>query len=321
MGLYPKQVTEYLALEGIPRGPNSKIFVVDPVHGDDDNAGDRWSQPLATVAAALALCTTAHHDVVLVIASPTAVTETEAIAWDKNETHLIGMGTPTRYGKRTRIISGADDLSPWITISGSGCMFKNLRLVHEQASDAHSLVCVQLSGERNYFENVEFCGNVAAAQAIDAGASLQIAAGGSENLFKHCTFGMDTVAGATGLMAMVINASAGAARNRWEDCIFQGYAGSTAAGLIEFMNATALDRAWVFKNCEFVNLGTSTMASVFVFTGGTDAASKRVLLMNCWKIGATDWDHGNTGLVYMDMPISTGVQGATDSGQLIVTSG
>lgn len=321
MGLYPKQVEEYLALCGIPRGPNSKIFVVDPVHGDDDNAGDRWTQPLATVSAAEDKCTTGHHDVVLVVGSPTAIEEDAAIVWDKNNTHLVGMGAPTRFGKRTRIISAADDLSPWITISGAGNMFVNLRLVHEQASDADSLVAVRISGERNYFENVEFCGNVAAAQAIDAGASVQIAAGGSENLFKDCVFGVDTTTGGTGLMSLVVNASAGAARNRFEDCVFHAYAGHTAQGFIEFMNATALDRAWVFKRCEFVNLGGSTMASVFVFTGGTDASSKRVLLIDCWKIGATDWDHANTGLVYLDMAVPTGVQGATNSGQLIVTSG
>jgi len=321
MSLYPKEIKEYLALCGIPRGPNSKYYLVDPVHGDDDNPGDRWTKPLKTVSAAEDLCVTGHHDTVLVAGSMTAVTETAAITWDKNLTHLVGLGAPTRYGKRTRIISGADGLSPWITISGAGCHFKNLRLVHEQASDATSLVCVRLSGERNYFDNVEFCGNVDTAQAIDAGASLQIAAGGSENLFKCCTFGMDTVVSATGLMAIVVNASAGAARNIFEDCILHGYAGSTAAGLVEFMNATALDRAWIFKNCAFINLGTSTMASAFVFTGGTDPSSKRVLLLDCWKIGATDWDHANTGLIYMNMLISTGVQGAVNSGQLIVTSG
>ncbi len=321
MGLYPKEVLEYIALCGIPRGPQSKIYVVDPVHGDDDNPGDRWKQPFATLAAAEDACVTGHHDVVLVVGSLTAVEQDEALAWDKSLTHLIGLGAPGRFGKRTRIISAADDLSPWITISGSGCMFKNLRLVHEQADDADSLVCVKVTGQRNVFENVEFCGNVAAAQAIDGGASLEIGAGGSENLWKNCTFGMDTTQGGTGLMAVVVDAGAGAARNRFEDCTFHAYAGDTAQGFVEFMNALALDRAWHFKDCEFVNLGGSTMASVFVFTGGTDPSSKRVLLNNCWKIGATDWDHGNTGLVYMDMPISTGVQGATNSGQYIVTSG
>ena len=46
MGLYPKAITEYLALQGIPRGPNSNIYLVDPANGDDDNRGNNVQRPL-----------------------------------------------------------------------------------------------------------------------------------------------------------------------------------------------------------------------------------------------------------------------------------
>lgn len=305
MGLYPRAITEYLALAGIPRGPSSKLFLVDPVHGNAANSGDRWTSPLLTIAAAKALCTTGHHDAVLVVGSGTAITETAAIDWDLNLTHLVGLGTPSRYGKRTRIISGTDELSPFITVSGYGNIVKNLRIVHEQAADTGSLVNVRVTGERNVFDTVEFCGNATASSAINAGASLQIGAGGSENLFKDCVIGMDTVVSATGLMAIVVNASAAAARNRFEGCVIQGYAGSTAAGLVEFMNATAIDRALTFKDCEFLNLGTSTMASAFVFNGAQDATSKRVFLIDCVGMGFTDWDAGNTGMLFTNMDVLT----------------
>lgn len=305
MGLYPRAILEYLALAGIPRGPKSKIYTVDPVNGDDDSAGDRWTLPLETVSAAEDRCVSGRHDTVLVVASATAVTEAEAIVWNKNLTHLVGLGAQTRYGKRTRIISGADDLSPWITVSGAGCIFKNLRVVHEQAADTGSLVAVRASGERNLFENVEFCGNATASSAIDGGCSLQIAAGGAENLFKNCTFGMDTVVSATGLMAIVVNASAGVARNRFEDCILHGYAGHGGAGFVELMNATAIDRAMTFKNCEFINLGGTAMASAFVFTGGVDARFKRVFLIDCVGMGFTDWDAADSGMLFTNMDIMT----------------
>lgn len=305
MGLYPKYVLDYLALAGIPRGPNSKLFVVDPGHGSDTNSGDHWNAPLATISAALALCTTGHHDTVLVVGSATAITETAAVDWNLNLTHLVGLGTRGLYGKRTRIISGTDDLSPFITVSGYGCIFKNLRIVHEQADDTGSLVCVKVTGARNLFEDVEFCGNVTASSAIDTGCSLQIGSGGSENLFRRCVFGMDTVESATGLMAIVVNASAGAARNRFEDCVIHGYAGSTSAGFVELMNATAIDRAMTFKRCEFINLGGSTMASAFVFTGGVDARYKRVFLIDCVGLGFTDWDAGDTGMLYTNQDVLT----------------
>ncbi len=296
--LYPREILEYVALSGIPRGPQSKFYVVDPVHGSDTNSGDRWTKPLATIGAAEALCVTGHHDTVIVVASGTAITETGQCVWDKNLTHIIGLGADTRYGKRTRVISGADDLSPFIIVSGYGCVWKNLRIVHEQAADTGSLVCVRVSGERNVFENVEFAGPATTSSAIDGACALQIS-GGSENLFKGCAIGLDTVLSATGVMALVFAATGGAARNRFEDCSIIGYAGSTSAGLVELLGNSGIDRTTLFDRCEFVNLGTSTMASAFVIAAGFDPSSKRFLLKDCVGIGFADWEAAAQGAVYL----------------------
>ena len=64
MGLFPKEIKEYIALQGIPRGVNSNIYVVDPANGSDSNSGDRWTKPLASLAAAYAKCVDGQHDVV-----------------------------------------------------------------------------------------------------------------------------------------------------------------------------------------------------------------------------------------------------------------
>jgi len=315
MGLFPKHVLEYIALAGIPRGPQSKIFVVDPAHGATGNTGESWGSPLTTVSAALAKCTTGHHDVVLVVASGTAITETAAVDWNLNLTHLIGIGTDTPHGKRTRIISGTDDLSPFITVSGYGCTFKNLRIVHEQADDTGSLICVKVTGERNRFESVEFCGNATESSALDTGCSLYLQ-GASECLFKDCVIGLDTIAEATGCMALVIHGSGGMNRTRFESCIFNAYANSTSVGFVESLGATGIDRMLVFKDCEFWNMGPQTIATAFVF-GAVDYNYKRIALINCFKLGATDWDHANTGMVYVYIP-SSGTTNA--AGTAVITS-
>ena len=41
MGLYPKNLKEYVNLAGVPRGYGSKIFIVDTENGDDDNDPQR----------------------------------------------------------------------------------------------------------------------------------------------------------------------------------------------------------------------------------------------------------------------------------------
>jgi hypothetical protein len=303
MGLYPKALAEYAAFAGIPRGPESKYFIVDPVHGSDTYPGTSFKLPLATVSAALAKCTTLHHDVVFVVASGTAITETAAIDWNKSLTHLVGLGAPTPYGKRTRIISGTDDLSPFVTVSGYGCIFKNLRIVHEQASDTGSLICCRVSGLRNYFENVEFAGPGTASSAIDGACALQIYTGAGESYFKDCVIGLDTVTSATGVFAMVVTGS-GIPRVRFDRCIFAGYAGSTTAGLVEVTDGAAFDRAWAFRDCEFINLGASTMATCFLFTN-PDSRYKRMLLINCVGLGFTDWDASNTGNLNTNMDVLT----------------
>lgn len=39
MGLFPRQLTEYVSLLGIPVGPYSNIYIVDPINGNDSNPG------------------------------------------------------------------------------------------------------------------------------------------------------------------------------------------------------------------------------------------------------------------------------------------
>jgi len=303
MGLYPRNLLEYVALQGIPVGPNSNIYLVDPANGNDKNPGTNFKAPLLTLPEAYDRCITGQHDTVLTLASAAALTLTEQLTWSKNLTHLLGLGAPTMYGKRTRIISGADDISPLVIFSGYGSIFKNLRIVHEQADDTGSLINARVSGARNHFENVEFAGNATASSAIDGGCSLEIATGGAELLFKDCVIGLDTIEEATGCMAMVVSAT-GAARNRFDRCVFAGYANSTGAGLVEVNSGNSIDRAWVFRDCEFINLGTQTMASAFLFHN-PDARWKRMLLIDCWGMGFTDWDKDNTGMLYSNMDIMT----------------
>lgn len=307
VSLYPKEILQYLALSGIPRGPESHIYVADSVHGSDSNSGDRWTKPLLTLEAAEDLCVTGHNDVVLLINSATAYGLADALTWDKNLTHLIGMSAETLAGKRTRITPDADE-DTMITVSGYGCVFKNIRISHEYNA-ATSLTAVKVTGPRNYFENVEFIGNVYVAQAIDGGCSLRIANNGAECLFKHCMIGTDATISATGLMAMVIDAAAPPARNRFEDCHFAGYAGSTAAGLVEFLG-TSCQRAWVFDRCEFINVNTDfAMAGCFVVPAGWDSRYGGVFLKDCVGFGFTDWEPRDVGAVRIASGVITGATG------------
>jgi hypothetical protein len=296
-------------------GAVGKIFVVDGANGSDSHNGQTFETPFATMTKALAMCTAGDNDVVLVVPSATAITETAAVDWNKAFTHIIGLGPEGRHGKRTRIISGTDDLSPFFTFSATGCVVKNIRIVHEQASDTGSLICAKVTGTRCNFENVEFAGPATVESAIDGSCALYLQ-GASECTFKDCTIGLNTVLQATGCSAITIHASGDMARTRFENCIIQGYAGATTTYFVEILGTTGIDRELVFKECEFYNLGTSTMATAFLCTGA-DPNSKRVVLIRCTKLGVTDWDHANSGLVFTDIAAQTTTNAA---GTLTVTS-
>ena len=313
MGLYPRAI-DLAAQLGLPRGPNSQAFFVDPANGSDSNDGLRFEKPLLTLTAAEDLCVAGQNDAVIYLAGASSLTLEAALTWDKSYTHFVGLSAPTPAGTRARIFQDADlaDASPLLTISASGCIFKNF-YIFQGVDDDGSLVNVSVTGSRNYFESIHFAGGGHATQAINGGASLLIN-GGSENLFHRCTIGVDTIAAATGMAGLVFAATGGAARNYFRECHFSMYAGNAGAIFVEALGNSGLDRYHIFDNCLFSNLSATAMTQAFAIAGGFDPANKRFLLKDCVLIGAGKWDDGDTGLVYGNMD---DVTGADTSGTLV----
>jgi len=300
------------ALPALPIAPGGTWYWVDPVNGSASNDGlapvadNAGHGPLLTIAQAYAKTTDLHHDVVALIEGASPTIETAVITWSKSYTHLIGFCAPVREGQRARItqlstLTGATHL---FTLSGSGCVWANVRIVQE-VNDATSLGIVNITGERNYFWNVDFVGGAHSASAIDGGCSVRIT-GGSELLFDRCTFGVDTVAWATGFAGLVYAATGGAARNWFRDCLFNAYAGNANAIFVELLSNSGLDRYHVFDHCIFQNLSATTMTEAFKVAAGFDANNKRVLLRDCALIGATDWESNNRGILYLNNGTITG---------------
>lgn len=315
MGLFPKNLNEYLALQGIPRGPYSQVYIVDPANGSDSNPGTSFTQPLASITAAYALCTANQHDVVLYLAGSSGINLSAALTWSKNYTHLIGWCAPTRTAQRARIfqLSTLTGASPLITVSATGCIFRDL-YIFQGVDDATSLINVSVTGGRNYFENVHFAGGGHASQAIDGGASLKLD-GAEENTFKNCTIGVDTIDAATGMVGLLLDGEAH--RNVFEDCYFRMRAGNSGAAFVEVADATGIDRDNTFKNCIFVNNSTSNdMASAFVIPAGM--GEPRVLLLkDCMFHNVTKLDANDRGVLFGNMGAVTGADLSGVAVQLI----
>jgi len=255
MSLYPRLITEYLASLAIPRGPDSKIYLVDTEEGDDDNIGDRWTKPLKTLIAAEDKCVADQHDVVLFLARDTADNPTAAIVWDKDFTHLVGLG-PMLYGlgQRSRVVMrAATAATPVITFSGNGCIVKNMQFNQEKATGAASGVAI-VTGQRCFFENVFFM----CPTATDA-ASYSLKLSGGENVFLRCTIGQTTLVRTAASYGLWVHKGAGDnQRNKFVKSEFLSWSSVTTHVLV--YTDVDIDNegfSLQFEDCLFWNLNGS----------------------------------------------------------------
>ena len=176
---------------GVPTGKGN-VFFVDYGSGNDSNSGEDIDQAWKTIEYALTKCTTNNYDVIIVAPAGTSATaETGTITWDKNHITVIGATAPTMIGQRSRISWDTDSTDPCMTISGHSNSFINMKWSTTQASND---VLVNMTGDRNYFNNVLYAGICNATTGDDASARNLVLTGSHENTFDGCIFGEDTAA-------------------------------------------------------------------------------------------------------------------------------
>jgi hypothetical protein len=301
-------------MAGVPFSQNAKYYFVDPANGSDGNSGLSPAEALAGLEAAEDKCVANRHDTIFYIAGSSGDNLAAALTWDKNYTHLIGIAAPTRIAQRARIfqtstLSGA---SPLLNISATGCIFKNF-YIFQGVDDNTSLINVQVSGGRNYFENVHFAGGGHATQAIDGGASLKLDAA-EENTFVNCTIGVDTIDAASGMMGILFDGEAH--RNIFENCTIRMRAGNGGAGFVEVIDATGIDRDNTFIDCLFLNNSGTDMTSGFVIPAGM-GAPRKLLLKDCMILGTAKLDANDRGVLFGNMGAVSGADGSGEAVELV----
>jgi hypothetical protein len=301
-------------MTGIPFGKNANYYFVDPANGSDGNSGLTPDEALATITAAYGKCTANQHDTIFYIAGSSSITLTAALTWAKNYTHLIGVCAPTEIAQRARIFQLATltGASPLLNITASGCIFKNF-YIFQGVDDNTSLINVQVTGGRNYFENVHFAGGGHATQAVDGGASLKLD-GAEENTFVRCTIGVDTIDAATGMMGILFDSEAH--RNMFRECVVRIRAGNGGAGFIEVIDATGIDRDNTFIDCLFLNNSGTDLTSGFVIPAGM-GAPRKILLKDCMILGTAKLDANDRGVLFGNMNAVTGADGSGEAVELI----
>ena len=278
---YPEDIAGML---GLPYVGN--IYYVDPTNGSDSASGKTKAAAVKTLAVAYDKCTTNKHDVVVIVpggtGTGTGTVETAAITWSKSLTHLVGNASGWIAG-RARVTTATASLTPFITLSGNGCIFKDVQFFMGTTT---GLYLFKVTGDRNHFYNVHFAGIGDATAGDSAAAASLWLSGGDENYFGHCVVGLDTIARSTSNANLELDAAS--TRNTFEDCLFPAYADNAGALFVKIDASADIDRFVLFKNCMFVNAVGSAATTMTVGMDLHASAGGLVILQDSVFFGATD---------------------------------
>jgi len=298
-GLYNQNLINMLQKMGIVTPGN--IYFLDPTNGDDTYDGLTIDRAFKSLEVAEEALTAGQHDVLIYIAGSKSLSIAESITWDKDYTHFIGLCADTFMAQRARIFHSAN-FSPMITVSATGCIFKNLYFSYGRGG-ADNHVLMALTGDRNVFENVHFAFANHATEGADAASRGITFAGADENKFKDCVFGNDTIARSGANVAVEFTSTA-SARNKFEGCLFASYAGDANPVAIK-VDAVGVDRFLWLKDCVFVNSGTSLTQAID--SNITDTTARKIVVTGDFLVvGADDVaDATGDGTIFLKQETET----------------
>lgn len=307
---------------GAGRLTSGKQFFVNTVTGSDAYSGKSWDRPFKTLARAYALCTAGNGDTIYVAGNGQAAGSqrlSAAFTWAKDNTHLVGVSAPGRYSQRSRIAPTAAvaEFSPLFAISADACIFANLQWFHGFDTGSTAGICVDVTGERNYFDGCHIAGMGHATMADQAGSASLSLTGNGENTFHKCTIGLNTVPRST--TNAEIDLKSAAVRNYFDDCDIVTMADAATHLFVKADGSGDLDRETIFNRCRFINSVGSTATAMTAALSVHASAGGLLVLQDCMLVGATDWTAADNTNVYLygagaglAAPIYTGIAHTVD---------
>jgi len=276
-----------------------KWYWCDPTNGTTNGDAETPATATTSLATAYGKCRDGYNDGVFLIGKASAASLTAALAWSKNYCHLIGLSADLPgVGQRCRVTGSATaDLTVLVTVSGSGCVFKNIQFFNGADADVDSGAVV-VSGNRNYFENCFVVGMGHATPAARAG-SYSMNVSGSENVIVRTAIGTDSVVRAAanaelivtgknnsfygceirsnsvtaGKFLVRVDSSVDDMRSvRFDNCLFYNYSTNWATGITDAIDINEVSTYWLILsgNCQFV--GCTGVADVTTHIYGSGAA-------------------------------------------------
>lgn len=298
-----------LGMAGLPLVTGRVIFC-DAVNGNDGNTGG-GEDPVQTLTQAYSMMTDGANDVAVIVGDgSTAATQrlSSSLTWAKDACHIVGMTAPTAFAQRARIstASGATtNLAPLMTISASGCIFANFSFFQGVGQSATDEKLLDLTGDRNYFNNVQFGGMGHANGAARAGSYIMNLTGAGENTFDSCSIGLETIQRSAANASVKFTSDC--QRNLWRNCIFQMAASATSPLFIDASAASCFNGSSnIFRSCSFLNLTGISAASNPAVVATLNASINGLLIFDQCTTNATKWAAATTQAIVSGYAIGNG---------------
>ena len=293
-----------------------KIYYVDAAGGDDTLNGLSPTKAVKTIAIGYGLLTAGQHDVLVLIGTASTFTITDTLAWAKAYTHMVGIAAPTPNA-RARIGSSGNSTSGngLLDVTADGCLFANFRLFQNSATaSCHAL---EVSGDRNYFENVNIMGQVNTTASTGAESSSLFLNGAEEFRFVNCIIGQVTGAVRTNGGVLMLDGSCG--KGDFKDCKFHSYSETAAVDIINYVDTAAVDRSINFDDCEFYNFSVNHAVTVSeVADVPSGAQTHDLIFKNPTLVGIAELDSSASAHTWVTGPVAAaGTAGTGQSGKAV----
>lgn len=212
----------------------------------------------ATVKEAYDAAVTDRND--LILKMPGLETVAAELNWEKNRTHLVGLGGPQQkgYESGTGLTCSTIDVNTIIHNTGTNNQFHNITLMN-QGADAHNVSAFRNAGYGTRMIGCQIIGCAAATQMATAlNCSLAFAAGGYYFYAENCNFGSTDFGTLGANTACVINweAQAMVSDGKFVRCNIGAAIDATTRVLL-YVSSNGIDRDWIFDTCEFYAFSTN----------------------------------------------------------------
>ncbi|MHA2163384.1 MAG: pectinesterase family protein [Candidatus Thorarchaeota archaeon] len=271
---------------------------------DDGNVAE--ANMFTTVGQAFPHTVAERNDVILVM--PGNYAETTELAWNKRNTHLIGLGGPrswndyTEYGVAVGTTTAA--VAETIDVTGQHCMFRGINF-YNNAANAGNLAALNLDGYGCTFEGCSFDGAFNTTQCVAAAAALYIDSSGSQCMFRDCRVGnSDWFTRDSANSGQLSYVGTNTYSSQFEKCLFTVSSETADVALVRQAVANSVQKHHTFSECFFVNQSVNwanTLNRVFYIPNSPVTA--QWMIINCISAGFTEYQSNDTGTLFItNMP-------------------